>query len=159
MVLTSNNEIINFTLEVNQSGISSPFSKSIRLNNSYNISKIIQHTFFNNKYFILVNGSGAVYVLNKDLELRTSHTYSRSISNVLLDQGLLGVMSHNEIFFLNFLGGGSLLLNCYNAEIIVDSYLDQKSNLLFVIDLKGILSIYSVKVSLAKSNINECYRK
>jgi hypothetical protein len=94
--------------------------------------------------------------LNKDLELRVHFTIHSSISNLLFTSGMVGIISNQNIIFLNLLGGNQILLQCLNNNNILDAVHDSVNNYLYVIDTSGYLLIYNTKLTLSKSTHNEC---
>lgn len=123
------------------------------------IIQLKQHKLHSNKYYVLASQSGTIYILNKDLELRTSFNYSYPINDILLNQGFIGIISDSEIFFTNILGGNSILLKCYSTSQIIHFYYDAASHFMFILNAAGHLEVFSTKLSMSKQNTNECNGK
>ena len=75
---------------------------------------------------------GSVYVLNKDLEMRSMVTLQKKLSGMYISNGILFVLSFNDITFLNMLGGNAVLLKCHNHDGIFDVVYDYANVLLFI---------------------------
>jgi hypothetical protein len=95
-------------------------------------------------------------VLNKDLDLRVHFTLQVSVNNLIFSSGMVGVVSHNNIIFMNLLGGNQVLLQCLNHNTILDAIHDSVNNYLYLVDTSGYLLIYNTKLTLARPSNNEC---
>jgi hypothetical protein len=95
-------------------------------------------------------------VLNKDLDLRVHFSLHVTISNLIFSTGMIGIVSHNNIIFLNLLGGNQILLQCLNNNRIIDAIHDSVNNYMYLIDSSGYLLIYNTKLTLSKPTNNEC---
>jgi hypothetical protein len=104
------------------------------------------------KYKLLLHPS----VLNKDLDLRVHFSLHNTISNLIFSNGMIGVVSQNNLIFLNLLGGNQILLQCLNNNRILDAVHDSVNNYLYLIDSSGYLLIYNSKLSISKPTNNEC---
>jgi hypothetical protein len=133
-----------------------PLRKSISINNNSKLTYLTQHKLHGHKYIILAFEDGNIFVLNKDLEMKSSVVTKRMINNVFLKEGIMGLVSKNKVMFLNVLGGNAVLLQCNSFYNILDGHYDINNNFLFLLDDHLNLLIYNIKLSIAKQTSNEC---
>jgi hypothetical protein len=133
-----------------------PLRKSVLINNSSNLTYLSQHKLHGHKYIILAFQDGNIFVLNKDLEMKSSVVTRRMINNISLKDGIMGVISKNKIMFLNVLGGNAVLLQCSSFYNIIDAHYDINNNFLFLLDDQLNLLFFNIKLSIAKQTSNEC---
>lgn len=88
--------------------------------------------------------------------MRASISLYRTVDNVFIFGGILGVINENNIMFLNMLGGNSIVLVCNAYNAILDITYDSVTSLLFAIDSNGSLFIFNTKLTISKVNSNEC---
>jgi hypothetical protein len=115
-----------------------------------------QLKLYGNYYIILSYQNGTIYVISKDLEIKSIINLEKSIDNIFLTTGIIGIVSGNEAIFLNVLGGNAVLLQCLTFSNILKAVYDSSNNFLFIIDEDMQLLVYNVKLSIAKYINNEC---
>lgn len=123
-----------------------------------NINEIHQQKIHSNKYFLLSNKERIV-VLNNNLDLRTQFNLNYRFYKTIINSGIIGIISHDNIFFTNILGGNSILLNCQSNSKIIHAYYESNIGFLFMLNEYGIFNVFASKLSMSKVNTNECKGK
>lgn len=114
--------------------------------------------YHSQRYLLFSNQQGKVqiYSLKSKIELRTSFKYSTYISSTYISNGILAIVSLNEVIFTNVLGGNSILLKCYSFSNIISIFFDTSSSFLYILNEYGQLVVYNIKLTMSKVNLNEC---